>query len=147
MTLRMRVANAVGLFALAGLAVLFLGGGVGRCLGPLGVTEVQCISVGGYTPTVGLGMPIGSGAVMLALLLLLPVRRTRLAPASITAIVGAGALCLAYVLFRTTSMTGATSTGEVITVALPFDAFGMVAAGIAGGGLGFIIGGRMNPRR
>jgi hypothetical protein len=147
MAVRMRVANAAGLVVLAGLAVLFLGGGVGRCLGPLGVTEVQCISVGGYTPTVGLGMPVGAGAVVLALLLLFPVPVTRLAPASIAAIVGAAALALAYVLFRTTEMTGATSTGEVITVALPLDGFAMLAAGIAGGGLGFIIGGRVNPRR
>lgn len=147
MTIRMRIANAVGLVVLAAFAVLFTGGQVGGCLGPLGVTEVQCLSVGGYTPTVGLGMPVGAAAVVIALVLLIPIHRERLGLALVAAVVGAGVFALAYLALRTMSITGPTSTGEVITVELPVDSFAALAAGIAGGGLGFVIGGRLQPRR
>ena len=45
-------------------------------------------------------------------------------------------------------MTGPTSIGEVIMVELPIDVYAAVAAALAGGGLGAVIGSRLRtPRR
>lgn len=135
-----RIAVAALLLVLAGLAVVFLGGGVGSCLGPLGVTTVQCIHATGITPAVGLGAPLGALALVAAILLLRPGTanpRWRFAGASIGAVAGA----FAYLALRQSSMTGASSTGDVITVTLLVDSPALVAVAILAAGAGWLLGG------
>lgn len=145
---RTRVIAAVALVMLGALAIVFLfGGSAASCLGPLGVTAVECIRNSGIVPTVGLGLPLGTGAVVAAVLLVLPVARNGRRGALIGGALGGVVGTLAYLAFRATTMTGATSTGEVIMVELPIDVYAAVAGALAGGGLGAVIGSRLRTPR
>ncbi len=146
---RTRVIQAVGLALLGALVIVLLfGGSAAGCLGPLGVTTVECIRNSGIAPNVGLGLPIGTGAIVAAALLVLPIARNGRRGALIGGAVGAVVGTFAYLAFRATTMTGPTSTGEAITVELPIDVYAAVAAALAGGGLGAVIGSRLRtPRR
>jgi hypothetical protein len=52
---RLLVAGALLLLGLT--AVLFLTGERGACLGPIGVTEVECAATTGIVTTLGFGVP------------------------------------------------------------------------------------------
>ena len=148
MAYRVRVIEAVGLVILGVFAVLFFGPGVTQCLGPLGRTLVESVRDGCVTPTVGVGMPIAIAGVVTATLLVLPVARNGRQNALVGGAFGAVVGTLAYLALRTTTLTGPTSTGEAITVALPIDVYATVAAALAGGGLGAVVGSRLRlPRR
>ena len=144
MAYRSRVIVAVGLVILGALAIAFLfGGPAASCLGPIGVTAVECIRSSGIAPNVGIGLPIGVAILVGAALLVLPVARNGRRGALVGGALGAVAGTLAYLAFRATTMTGPTSTGDVITVELPIDVYAAVAAALAACGLGAVIGSRL----
>jgi hypothetical protein len=148
MAYRRRVIIVVGLVILGALALTFLGVGVTQCLGPLGRTLVESVRDGCITPTVGLGPPIAIAGVVAAVLLVLPVARNGRRGALVGGVLGAVVGTLAYLALRATTLTGPTAAGELITVELPIDSYAAVAAALAGGGLGAVIGSRLRtPRR
>lgn len=134
----MRGTDRLPLFALfvllAVVLAVFAGPQVPGCLGPLGVTAVQCWAASGRTPELGLGVPLLSAALTGAALAATGLPRPPRAAAAMGAagaLVGAGI----YLALRPTAMTGPTSYGAVISVGLPLDYAGVLAAGIAGAGL------------
>lgn len=133
MTRGVRLLAFVGVLALGFVATIFLvGGQVGSCLGPLGVTEVQCIRASGVAPTVGMALPIILGLVAVAAFALFPVPHHRARAGIVSGVAGAIVGAIAYVVLHPSSMTGATSTGEVITVPLPIDAPALVSVALVG---------------
>ncbi len=147
MPMRQRITAAAALLVLGSLAMLFLGGEVTRCLGPLGRTFVESVRDGCIAPSVGPGMPIGAAAVVAATLSLLEGPGVRPRASLIGAAGGASVALVAYWLLRPIAVTGATSTGDIITVNLPFDRWASLAAGIAGAGFGWLLGlWRSRPR-
>ncbi|HJP89081.1 MAG TPA: hypothetical protein VJ850_08615 [Candidatus Limnocylindrales bacterium] len=137
MSTRIRVVGAAGLLLLALLAIVFVGSDVTSCLGPLGRTYVQSLADGCIKPGIGLPVPVGIAFVLAALLLLEPPSRravrSRIGLAGVLAVVSVGA----YLVTRPTSLTGATSTGAVITVQLPVDVAMVAVAGLVAGGVGW----------
>src|SRR5258706_15709997 len=68
-----RVLAAILIFV-AGLGVLvFAGGQVAMCLGPLGVTPIQCAKVTGIVPTTPIAVPLFALAIASGVLLLAPI--------------------------------------------------------------------------
>ena len=122
-----RVALFVAAFLALAIGLVFVGGQVVGCLGPLNVTHVQCIAAFSaaydpdYTPGPAAGAWIvASVALGLAALAVAPWRRPTVGAVMAIAALGiAGALVGSVVhdLTRQTSLTGPTSSGEVITVA------------------------------
>ncbi len=137
---------ALGLVALGGLALVFLGQSVTRCLGPLGRTLVDSIRDGCVDPTAGAGAPVGVLLFLSAILVAFPVRRSGLLAGLIGAVLGGAAATTTYLLARQTSVTGATMTGEVITIPLPIDWAMVLTAVIGGAGIGFLVAGRLLRR-
>jgi hypothetical protein len=135
----LRVAAAGGLLVLGASALPFLGTQVTRCLGPLGRTLADSIRDGCIEPSVGPGMPLFAVALVAASLLLVQGRPAMTRPAIGWAAIGAMVGVIVYLLVRPTSVTGPTSTGEVITVALPFDRWALLTTAIVGAGLGWLV--------
>jgi len=136
-----RRAWAFLILVMGAIAYVSLGGSpVGRCLGPLGVTGVECAAAGGYAPTVGSGFAMLAATVTGATLILL-VRGVRaLALTFVFGLGGAVAAALAYLALRPQTWTGATSTGAVITIPMPFDGWALTAAAILGVAGGAVVG-------
>ena len=140
-----RVFIASGLVAFAALAASFLGIQVTRCTGPLGGrTTAEAIRDGCISPSVGPGMPILALAFIAAAMLIAPslLRATRASPVRSVGWAAMGALdgLVAYWFLRPTSFTGPTTAGETITVPLPLDVWALITAGIAGAGIGWLLG-------
>ncbi len=126
---RLRVAALVAL-AVAGLvALVFAPGQVGMCLGPLGVTQVQCARATGYVPGIGPGLPILAAVATLTLLVVAPPPRIGLAFGA-AALLGAAAGTAAYAALRPRTMDGPTSSGEWISIPRPFDPAACATAAI-----------------
>ena len=119
---------AWSIVALGLIAALLKGPEYPQCLGPIGVTQIQCVSATGHYPNVGIGIMLLAIAVASATLLSIPpgVERQRgaLLGAVIGPIVGGGV----YLLLRPTSITGPSSTGAIITLDVPFDVRALVTA-------------------
>jgi len=124
---------AVGL-----VAVVFIGTPTAGCLGPLGVTPIQCSKATGILPTVGLGLPVLAGAVLVAALVGVPGLLTPLRQRFIAAAIGAAVATAAYLALRPTTWTGPTSTGELISLALPPDVGAVATATMLGGAAGLV---------
>jgi hypothetical protein len=92
------------LLLLAALAAVFSGGQVAMCLGPLGVTVVECWAATGVPPR--LAAAVAAAAALVA-----------------------GATCLAL---RPATMSGPTSTGKVISINLPLEPALLATAAVAG---------------
>ena len=133
MTTRRRLEVAAAL-VLVGLVVAVFGGTeVGGCLGPLGVTEIECMRASGRRPTTGLGALVLAIAACAAALIALPIGRAHRHGAIVAAAGAAAVAAIGYHLFRPISMTGPTSTGEVITVDVPIDLRALLAVVVIGG--------------
>jgi hypothetical protein len=124
---RRRVLGAI-LVVAAGLGgLIFAGGQVGACLGPLGVTPIQCAKALGYVPTVGLGLPFFAAAAALGVLVIVTIPAGQRRGALIAAVVAAG---IASVVFSATwvrTWTGVDSAGRMLSVDRPLD-FAVAAA-------------------
>ncbi len=126
------------ILAMGLLAAVFLPSPVGGCLGPIGVTGIQCAKATGIYPSVGPGMPILGASLLFAAVVGIPEspigwRRLLVAGA------GAGIGIAVYIWLRPTTWSGPTSTGEVITVALPFDLSALVVAGLVGASAALVL--------
>jgi hypothetical protein len=124
---RWLVIAAAGAIAVLGGLVL-AGGSVAMCLGPIGVTQVQCVAAidasgpdwsPGPAPGtwIAVGLPIAVAAAAIV-----PWRRlSRRSLAIVFALGLAGAVggATGYDATRATGMTGPTSSGEIISVDLP----------------------------
>jgi hypothetical protein len=126
--------------ALAGafLAAIVLGPQVPMCLGPIGVTAIQCDAALGRTPTAGPALPVIVSIFGAAALLVVgPFRDRRAAAvgAALGAMIGGGG----YLRLRPTEMHGPISNGAVISIALPVDPPALVAAVLAGAVGGIVV--------
>jgi hypothetical protein len=128
-----------GAFLLLALgAALMLGPSIGQCLGPLGVTGIQCARATGAFPSVGAGLPTFVACIAIAVLVGYPSLRRW--PTVIGMGIGFVAAAAAYLVVRPTTWTGPTSTGEVITLALPLDVTALALAALLGGLAGMAVG-------
>ena len=134
-----RITAALGLLLVGALALILFGTQVGSCLGPLGVTGIQCAQASGIFPTVGLGLPLFALGVAAAVVLVVPAVLEKAEHASAGALVGSLAGIFVYLVARPLTWTGPTSTGEVITVGLPVDTPAAATAAILGGLAGMIV--------
>jgi hypothetical protein len=140
---------AASIVLAAGLFLrLFYGTQNPGCLGPLGVTHVQCVAVSGVAPTVWWGPAFLVVAVFAAAWIAWPIKRGRWVASLIAAILGFATGAAIYLAARPRVLEGPTSTGEHLTVLLPVDRFALLAAGLAGAALlAFLVGHIPIPRR
>jgi hypothetical protein len=128
---------AAGSMVLLGIAAFaFLAGERGTCLGPLGVTEVQCARATGIVPSLGAGVPILVASLAASIFVLAPVSadvRMRVAAAGILGGLVGG---LAFLALRPVSMDGWTSGGSWISIPRPLDPNALVTAIVLGAFLG-----------
>lgn len=134
-------AAALLLVALGGFAALIGGGQVATCLGPLGVTAVQCAAATGITPTIGVGLPAMALSLALALALVAPVPRRAWWLAALGAVAGALAAVPVYLALRPRTLEGPGSDGRWYVIPLPLDAAGVTTAVISGAALGGLLAG------
>jgi hypothetical protein len=134
-----RAAWAFLILAVGVVAAVFLPSQVAGCLGPLGVTAIQCASATGILPSVGPGLPALGASVLLAALVGFPGSPIAWPRRLLFAGAGAAFATAAYLLLRPTTWTGAISTGEVITLALPVDFGALAVAGLIGSSGGVVL--------
>ena len=130
-----------GVVALVGVpvALVFGGGGVAMCLGPLDVTEVECAKQTGLHSNVGLGAPGLALVLALALFVLVPVAaRDRLLAVGAT-VAGALTAAVAFLVLWPTTLDGFDSKGQWLSVPRPLDAWALLTAIVAGAALGFAL--------
>lgn len=145
MSTNQRALGAIGLVVIGVLTAWIASTQVTQCLGPIGgLTTADAIRTGCIRPTVGPGMPILALALIGAAVLIAPslVHATRARPARSLGWAAMGSFdgLVAYWFLRPTSFTGPTAAGEIITVPLPFDVWALITAGIAGAGIGWLVG-------
>jgi hypothetical protein len=127
---------AVVLIVVAGMGVLIFGGGqVAMCLGPLNVTAIQCAKVTGIVPATGFGIPLFAVAVAVGVLLLAPVPSGKRRRALHAAAIAAGATAIVFAVWPRT-WTGVDSAGAPVSIERPFDVAGLatvviIAASVA----------------
>jgi hypothetical protein len=135
-----RILGAALLGVVGAIAALFLApSGVAGCLGPIGVTSIQCAHATGIYPSVGMSGPILAGVGLMMLLLLGPgLLRPHL---HAVALAGAGSLVagLLYMALRPRTWTGPISTGLEIRLSLPLDGWALATAAIVGATMGFLL--------
>ena len=139
MTLPRRIAATLGLGIVAFLALLFVGTQVSGCLGPLGRTYVQSLADGCaplYTSPVTLVWPV---LLVMAVLIWFSARDADLRLAILGVVLGAVIGVASYASLRATSLTGPISTGEIITVILPFDWVVAATSAVFGGSIGWVL--------
>ena len=124
----MRTRAAVGLaVALGGslYALMFAGGTVPSCLGPLGVTAVRCAAHTGLRPTEGAwgGMTIAA----IALGILIAIARTRAGWSDAAAAIGgAGVGAIAYFARRPLAIEGPDYDGHWLVIPLPVSGWSLL---------------------
>ncbi|HEV7810401.1 MAG TPA: hypothetical protein VGO64_07365 [Candidatus Limnocylindrales bacterium] len=133
-----RIALAVGIVLVGTFLGLFFGAQYPTCLGPIGVTLVQCVSATGVVPKSGPGTVIFALSVALALGLLVPGRLLRHREVILGAAAAAIAGAFAYLLRRPTTLEGFDSGGRWLSVALPVDVFDVLLAVILGATAGAV---------
>jgi hypothetical protein len=133
-----RSAWAFLILGLGVVALVLLPASVAGCLGPLGVTGIECARNTGIMPTVAIGTPVFAACVLLAGVVGLrgsvPVTGRAIAAIAIGAVITTAA----YALLRPPTWSGPTSTGEVITLALPLDLAAVATAGFLGAAAGLV---------
>lgn len=128
----MRVAAGVVVAVLGSLGVLFfLGGTVAMCLGPLGVTAVQCAAHGGPLPTEGAWVPASVASVALGIIV--AAGRLRAAAADAATALGGGAIgAIAYFARRPTTLDGPDYDGTWRSIPLPVEPWTLCWWAVAG---------------
>ena len=123
----------------APVALMFGGGGVAMCLGPLNVTEVECAKDTGLFSNVGLGTPALALTIALALVVVVPVApRDRLGSVASTA-VGAVAGGVLFLALWPRTLDGLDSLGQWLSVPRPLDSWALLTAVIVGAAVGFAV--------
>jgi hypothetical protein len=121
MNVRRRIAATAALAAVALVALAFVGTRVTNCLGPLGRTHVQSLADGCASLYADPATLVVPAFLVIAVLIWFVPRGSEARPAVLGALIGAVVAIAFYASFRPTSLAGPISTGEVITVILPFD--------------------------
>lgn len=134
-----RVLVAAVLVLLGATAALFFGGRIGECLGPLGVTAVQCAQNSGIVPDVGLGLPFLALMISLATFVVVPVPTGRRLPVLVAGILGGVIGAAEFVVLRPLTMEGFDSSGSWISIPRPLDPYALATAVILGALLGTIV--------
>jgi len=106
MSRSVRVLVVAVLALLGAMAVPFLGGQIQMCLGPLGVTEVQCARATGVVPDVGVGLPFLALMLSLASFVLAPVPAGWRLRVLVAGILGGAIGAAAYLALRPLTMEG-----------------------------------------
>ena len=139
MSLDARLIVACNLVLLGAIALLFLGGQFGMCLGPLGVTPVQCAQATGVVPDVGIGPPVFALTIAVATFVVAPPPVGRGLPVVLGGILGGAIGGTAFLVLRPRTMEGVDSGGTWISVARPLDACALATAVVFGALLGTIL--------
>ncbi|MCJ7711386.1 MAG: hypothetical protein MUQ32_11235, partial [Chloroflexi bacterium] len=134
-----RVLVAGILVLLGATAALFFGGQVGMCLGPLGVTAVQCAQATGVVPDVGLGLPFLALMISLATFVIAPVPAGRRLRVLVAGILGGAIGAAAFLALRPLTMEGFDSNGTWISIPRPLDPYVLATAIILAALLGTIV--------
>jgi hypothetical protein len=134
-----RVLIAGLLVLLGGLAPLFFGGQIPMCLGPLGVTGVQCARATGILPNVGVGLPVLALTILVATFVVAPVPAGRRLPVLAGGIIGGAIGGAAFFARRPLTMEGFDSTGTWISIPRPVDTYALTTAVVVGALLGAIV--------
>jgi hypothetical protein len=142
-----RVLAAI-VIVLAGVGELVLAGGqVHMCLGPLGMTPIQCAKVTGIVPTTPIAVPVFALAFAFAAVLLAPVRSGRRVQALIAAAAAAGVGAFAFAVLSPRIWTGVDSAGASLSIELPFDGAALVTVLVAAATIGALGWGHVVDRR
>jgi hypothetical protein len=133
-----RAALAVAIVVAGTFVGLFLGPQVPLCLGPIGVTVVQCASATGIVPTTGPGTVVFALSIAVAVGVLVPGRLLRHREVILGAAAAAIAGAFAYLVRRPTTLEGFDSRGEWLSVPLPLDVVDVLFAVILGATAGAV---------
>jgi hypothetical protein len=133
---RRRAVGALALVAAAVCGLVFGGGQVGMCLGPLGVTQIQCAKATGIVPTVGPGLPLCTFAAALAVVLIAPIPTSRLRPGVAVGALAAGVAAIVFAATWESTWTGLDSAGRMLAIERPLDLAALATAAI----VGFVVG-------
>lgn len=127
------------LVLLGAAAALFFAGQVGECLGPLGVTAVQCAQATGVVPDVGIGLPVLALTIAVATFAVAPVPVGRRLPVLAGGILGGAIGGAAFLVLRPLTMEGLDSSGTWISIPRPLDTYALATAVVFGALLGMIV--------
>lgn len=131
-----RFAGLAVLLAAGAFALLFGGGEIVACIGPIGVTPVECAANTGRLPHGTLAQPLCALALVAAGALIVGLRRSEILPAAIGLVVGLPVGLAVYLVARPDVLSGYTSRGEFLTIPLPPDPnVAAMSALLAGGSL------------
>ena len=134
-----RVIVAAVLVLLGAMAVPFLGSRIGGCLGPLGVTAVQCARSSGIVPDVGLGLPFLALMISLATFVVAPVPAGRRLRVLVAGVLGGAIGAAAFLALRPLTMEGFDSGGTWMSISRPLDPYALATAIILAALLGTIV--------
>ena len=118
---------------------LFLGGQVRMCLGPLGVTAVQCARATGVVPDVGIRLPVLALSVAAATFVVAPVPVGRRLPVLVGGIIGATLGATAFLVLRPLTLDGFDASGAWISIPRPLDPYALLTAVILATLLGTVV--------
>jgi hypothetical protein len=131
MMLPRRRVLAAAVVVLAGIGALLLAGGrVAGCLGPLGVTPIQCAKATGFVPTVGPGLPVAALAISIGLALLAPIPAGRRRGAIVAGAIGALAAAATFAVAWDRTWTGVDAGGQMLSIDRPLDLEALATAAI-----------------
>lgn len=127
------------------ITALLFGGQVGTCLGPLGVTAVQCAKATGVMPDASMGLPVLAVTIVVATFLVAPAPTGSRMALLVGGILGGAIGGAAFLVQRPLTMEGFDSRGIWISIPRPVDAAALATAVIFGAFLGGILRSRMPP--
>lgn len=139
MSLAARVLAACLLVLVGVTTALFFGGQVGMCLGPLGVTAVQCAQATGVVPDVGMGLPVLALTIAIATFVVAPVPVSRRGPVLVGGVLGGAIGGAAFLVLRPLTMEGVDASGTWISIPRPLDTYALATAVVLGALLGAIV--------
>jgi hypothetical protein len=133
-------ALGAGLLVLVGATAAMYSLGTGwMCLGPLGVTAVQCAKATGVVLDVGIGLPVLALTTAVATFVVAPVTAGRRWPVLVGGSLGGAIGGAAFLVLRPLTMEGFDSSGTWISVPRPLDTYALVTAVVFGALLGAIV--------
>lgn len=133
-----RLAAGLAVAVAATLAALIFGGpSMGFCMGPLGVTAVQCAAHGGNLPTTGALPAMVVVSCAAGVLVVWRVERSRLdlVVGGCAALLGA----LAYELTRPTVLEGPDVDGTWLSLPMPSEPWSLASWALAGAALALLV--------
>jgi hypothetical protein len=139
MNLQWRIAATLALGAVAVVTLVLVGTQVSNCLGPLGRTHVQSLADGCTSPYADPATLVAPAFLVIAVLMWFSPPGSSARAAVLGALVCAAIAVALYARFRPTALTGPISTGEVITVILPFDWVQAATAAALSGCAGWVL--------